>query len=194
MNDDRGELRRVERNVVRVVVLDAVNHVLLLQTRDLGNPTFGTSWELPGGGTESGETHVDAAVRELREGTGIKVEPARIGKPTWRRDVEYTYRGERRLQHELVVIVRLDEAAPDVEDSQRVDYESVDHFGYRWWAVDEIVCSDQQFYPAVCLRCCARSWPETRSQSRLSGGPEIAARRAGSGKLSKTVVSIQELG
>jgi 8-oxo-dGTP pyrophosphatase MutT (NUDIX family) len=55
MNDDRGELRRVERNVVRVVVLDAANHVLLLQTRDLGNPAFGTSWVLPGGGMEPGE-------------------------------------------------------------------------------------------------------------------------------------------
>ena len=42
MNDDRGELRRVERNVVRMVVLDTANHVLLLQTRDLCNQTFGT--------------------------------------------------------------------------------------------------------------------------------------------------------
>jgi 8-oxo-dGTP pyrophosphatase MutT (NUDIX family) len=147
MNNDRGELRRVERNVVRVVVLDAANRVLLLQTRDLGNPAFGTSWELPGGGMESGETYIEAAVRELREETGIKVEPAHVGIPTWRRDVEYTYRGERRLQHEVVVIVRLDEAAPNVEDSQRVDFESEDHFAYRWWAVDEIVCSDQRFYP-----------------------------------------------
>jgi 8-oxo-dGTP pyrophosphatase MutT (NUDIX family) len=143
----RGELRRVERNVVRVVVLDAANHVLLLQTRDLGNPAFGTSWELPGGGMEPGETYIEAAVRELREETGIKVEPAHVGIPTWRRDVEYTYRGERRLQHEVVVMIRLDEAAPNVEDSQRVDFESEDHFAYRWWAVDEIVCSDQRFYP-----------------------------------------------
>jgi hypothetical protein len=52
MNDNHGELRWVERNVIRMVVLDAGNHVLLLQTRDLGNPAFGTSWELPGGGME----------------------------------------------------------------------------------------------------------------------------------------------
>jgi len=111
-----------------VVVLDAANHVLLLQTRDLGNPAFGTSWELPGGGMESGETYVRAAVRELREETGIRVEPTFVGKPTWRRDVEYTYRGERRLQHELVTLVHLDQVAPEVGDSQRVDFESEDHF------------------------------------------------------------------
>jgi 8-oxo-dGTP pyrophosphatase MutT (NUDIX family) len=148
MNDDPGELRRVERNVVRVVVLDAANHVLLLQTRDLGNPAFGTSWELPGGGIEPGETYIEAVVRELREEAGIKVEPARVGKPTWRRDVECTYRGERRLQHELVIVVRLDETAPDVEDSQRVDFESEDHVAHQWWAVDEIVCSDQRSFLA----------------------------------------------
>jgi 8-oxo-dGTP pyrophosphatase MutT (NUDIX family) len=147
MNDNRNELRRVERNVIRMVVLDAGSHVLLLQTRDLGNPAFGTSWELPGGGMESGETYIDAAVRELHEETGISVEPTCVGKPTWRRDVEYTYRGERRLQHELVTIVRLDETAPDVEDSERVDFEIEDHFGHQWWAVEEIVCSDQRFYP-----------------------------------------------
>jgi hypothetical protein len=28
-----------------------------------------------------------------------------------------------------------------------VDFESQDHFGHRWWAVDEIACSDQRFYP-----------------------------------------------
>jgi 8-oxo-dGTP pyrophosphatase MutT (NUDIX family) len=147
MNEDRGELRRIERNVVRVVVLDAANQVLLLQTRDLGNPVFGTSWELPGGGMEPGETYIEAAVRELKEETGIRIEPAFVGEPTWRRDVEYTYRGERRLQHELVTLVRLDGVAPDIEDSQRVDFESEDHFGYRWWTVDEISCSDQRFYP-----------------------------------------------
>jgi 8-oxo-dGTP pyrophosphatase MutT (NUDIX family) len=147
MNNDRGELRRVERNVVRMVVLDTANHVLLLQTRDLGNPAFGTSWELPGGGMEPGETYIEAAVRELREETGIRVGPTCVGTPTWRRDVAYAYRGERRLQHELVTIVRLDEAAPEVEDSQRVDFESEDHFGHRWWAVEEIACSDQRFYP-----------------------------------------------
>ena len=142
-----SELLRVERNVIRVVVLDAANHVLLLQTRDLGNPAFGTSWELPGGGMEPGETYVEAAVRELREETGLGVEPACVGRPTWRRDVEYSYRGQRRLQHELVTLVRLDEIAPEIEDSQRVDFESEDHFGHRWWVVDEIAGSDERFYP-----------------------------------------------
>ena len=51
------------------------------------------------------------------------------------------------MQHELVTIVRLDETAPDVEDSKRVDFEIEDHLGHQWWAVEEIACSDQRFYP-----------------------------------------------
>jgi 8-oxo-dGTP pyrophosphatase MutT (NUDIX family) len=147
MNNGRDKVRRVERDVVRVVMVDADDRVLLLQTRDLGNPMFGTSWELPGGGIEPGETYIEAAVRELREETGIGVEPVWVGQATWRRDVEYTYRGGRRLQHELVTLVRLDKTAPEVRDSQRVDFEREDHFGHRWWAVNEVACSNERFYP-----------------------------------------------
>ena len=147
MGNDPDALPLIERMVVRLVVLDASNQVLLLQTRDLGNPTFGTSWELPGGGMEHGETFVDTAVRELREETGIGICPDSVGTPTWRRDVSYTYRGERRLQHERIAAVHLDEVAPVVESSQRVDFEGEDHFGFRWWRVEEIARSSERFYP-----------------------------------------------
>jgi 8-oxo-dGTP pyrophosphatase MutT (NUDIX family) len=147
MGNGQGDLPLVERKVVRLAVLDASNHVLLLQTRDLGNPAFGTSWELPGGGMADGETFVDTAIGELREETGIRICLDSVGTPTWRRDVSYTYRGERRLQHELIAAVHLHEVAPVVESSQRVDFEIEDHFGFRWWRVDDIVCSSERFYP-----------------------------------------------
>jgi 8-oxo-dGTP pyrophosphatase MutT (NUDIX family) len=137
----------IERSVVRLVVLDAGDRVLLLHTRDLSDPAFGTAWELPGGGIEDRETYVDAAVRELREETGLVISPDCVDRPRWRRDACYTYRGARRLQHEVVTAVRLSRTAPEVAGSQRVDFESEDHFGARWWTVDEIVSSDKRFYP-----------------------------------------------
>jgi 8-oxo-dGTP pyrophosphatase MutT (NUDIX family) len=145
--DGPNDLPLVERSVVRLVVLDSSNRVLLLQTRDLGNPAFGTSWELPGGGMEVGETYAHTAIRELREETGIVISLDSVCKPTWRRDVSYTYRGERRLQHELIAAVHLHRAGPVVEGSQRVDFESEDHFGFWWWEVDDIVRSSERFYP-----------------------------------------------
>ncbi len=77
-----GELQVIERNVVRMVVLDADEHLLLFHTHDPVNPDLGQWWELPGGGIEPEETYQQAAVRELREETGILVEPGQVGPAT----------------------------------------------------------------------------------------------------------------
>jgi 8-oxo-dGTP pyrophosphatase MutT (NUDIX family) len=140
-------LRFVERDVVRLVVLDANGRVLLLQSRDLGNPEFGTAWELPGGGLEPDESHADAAVRELHEETGIAITRDEVSAPTWRRDVRYVYRGMDRLQHERISVVRLQVAAPEIESSHLVDTERDDLFGSRWWNIEEIVGGSERFYP-----------------------------------------------
>lgn len=137
----------VERDVVRVVVRDADGLVLLFHTRDPTYPELGTWWELPGGGLEAGESHADAAGRELMEETGIRVDPASLALPTWRRDATYRYRGERRLQHERVLMARLTVPAPAVDGSGRVGYEDDDYVGYRWWRVDEVTGSRDRFYP-----------------------------------------------
>jgi 8-oxo-dGTP pyrophosphatase MutT (NUDIX family) len=137
----------VRRAVARLVVLDADGRILLLHTRDLGNPAFGTSWELPGGGLEPGETFAEAAIRELREETGIRITPDRVGEPTWQRDASYLYRGVRRVQHEMIAAVQLSRPAPEVLGIYRQDFEGTDHFGFRWWRMADIVTSPEWFYP-----------------------------------------------
>jgi 8-oxo-dGTP pyrophosphatase MutT (NUDIX family) len=137
----------VERRVVRLVVLDVRDRLLLFHTHDPENRGLGSWWELPGGGIEDGETYREAAVRELGEETGILVAPARIGAPTWRRRASFRHRGVRRLQDEVVVPVRLDTVGPAVDGSGRLAYEREDYFDFAWWPVPDVAVSAERFYP-----------------------------------------------
>jgi 8-oxo-dGTP pyrophosphatase MutT (NUDIX family) len=137
----------VERHAVRVLLLDARGDVLLLHTRDLSDENFGSAWELPGGGVEDGESFFAAVSREIVEETGIDLDEACLSAPTWRRDVLYTYRGERRLQHESIAVAQIPDLAPAVSTNQRVAFESEDHFEYRWWTPQDIVDSCERFFP-----------------------------------------------
>jgi 8-oxo-dGTP pyrophosphatase MutT (NUDIX family) len=133
------------RNVVRLVVLDSRERVLLVQAQDRGNPAFGTCWELPGGGIEPGESLAEAAIRELREETGVVI--ASVPAPTWERDVIYTYRGVRRRHHERICVVRLETDPATIETSGRTGFEVEDLGEVRWWSVSEVRASTEQFYP-----------------------------------------------
>lgn len=141
------DLPLVRRSAVRVVVVDPDDKVLLFHTRDPDHPDLGTWWELPGGGLDPGETYLAAAIRELREETGLAVTPAQVGPPTWKRRASFRHRQTRHLQDEVVVTVRLATPEPGIDGSSRLDYEKEDYFGFRWWPAAEVEASTQRFYP-----------------------------------------------
>lgn len=141
------DLPLTERSAVRVVVRDSEGRILLFLTRDVTEPEQGEWWELPGGGIDPGETHLDAAIRELREETGIVALPDQVGPPRWRRTATFRYRQARRLQHEVVVEVALDEGGPAIDEAGRLDYEKEDYTDFRWWPPAEVKSHTGRFYP-----------------------------------------------
>lgn len=147
MNELPRDLPVVERRAVRLVVRDRAGLILLFHTRDPEHPRLGAWWELPGGGIDPGETVAQTALRELREETGFVVTAGQLGPPSWRRRASFVHRQRRHVQDEVVLTVRLDADAPDVDGADRLDYEVEDYFGFRWWPVTEIVASRDRFYP-----------------------------------------------
>jgi 8-oxo-dGTP pyrophosphatase MutT (NUDIX family) len=136
----------MERDAVRVVLSDAGGRVLLFHavTSDVGPAGW---WELPGGGIDDGESYADAAVREVREETGLLLDPATLGPPSWRRDSTWRSRGLRRLQHEVVVVARVPGHRPAIRADGRTAYELEIYVDVRWWEVDDILASTDRFYP-----------------------------------------------
>jgi 8-oxo-dGTP pyrophosphatase MutT (NUDIX family) len=144
-----NDLPVVERDVVRLIVLDVEDRILLFRIREPLYPEEGTCWELPGGGIDAGETIVSAALRELREETGIDADPSDVGPPTWWRRVTFRHAGVRRLQNEVVVSVRLPIAGPPVDETGQLADEKEIYLGFRWWSVFEIEAATERFYPGT---------------------------------------------
>ena len=139
----------VERDAVRMIVLDTENRLLLFQIREPMHPEQGMCWELPGGGIDDGETYVSAALRELHEETGFRAEPDDVGEPLWRRRATFQHAGMRRLQDEVVVVVRVAGSGPSVDETKQLADEKATFQGYRWWSVSEIEASSKRFYPGT---------------------------------------------
>jgi 8-oxo-dGTP pyrophosphatase MutT (NUDIX family) len=136
----------LERDAVRVVLTDGSGRVLLFHVLTPDQAPDGW-WELPGGGLGQGESYLEAAIREIREETGLLLDPGKVSPPSWRRDSTWVSRGKRRLQHEVVVHARIAADQPAIIDGGRTPQEVEDFVTFRWWQVPEITGSRQRFYP-----------------------------------------------
>jgi 8-oxo-dGTP pyrophosphatase MutT (NUDIX family) len=136
----------LERSAVRVVLRDSGGRILLFRVVVSSRSPAGW-WELPGGGIDPGETYLEAAVREIREETGLVIAPAQVGRPHWRRSATWRARGIRRLQHEVVVEVSVPADRPEITDGGRTAEEIEDYVDSRWWEPADIVASAERFYP-----------------------------------------------
>ena len=75
------------RPSARLLITDPAGRVLLFRFVHKKGALAGQSyWATPGGGLEDGETFAQAAVRELREETGIQLES--VGEPVTRNEFE----------------------------------------------------------------------------------------------------------
>ena len=131
----------VRRFAARVVLLDPANRVLLFQWANRGK---GTSWwATPGGGLEEGERSRDAALRELREETGIQLQV--LEGPLWR--MSHFFRSGPDLMQQFETFF-LGHAPSDQVNTEGLDaFEAEIALGHRWWPIDEIETTSDAVYP-----------------------------------------------
>lgn len=138
----------LRRSAVRVVLTDSGGQVLLLCINEPLHPDFGSCWELPGGGIETGETLVEAAQRELYEETGLRLDAGSFSAPRWFRSVTFLHAGVRRIQDESIFHAAVGTLAPLVVPMALASDETDTHQGYRWWPPAEIAHASTRFFPS----------------------------------------------
>ena len=132
------------RQSTRVAVLDPDRRVLLIRARDPAPPHAETLL-LPGGAAEGDETLEEAAIRELREETGLDLQ--RVEGLLGTVDTEFELGGRRRLQREAVFYAHVDRRLIGRAVLTAGEEQAAELVEVGWWSVDDALSSGLPVYP-----------------------------------------------
>lgn len=134
------------RATARVLLHNDAGEVFMLLTHfdpEVGLPP---RWLTPGGGIDSGEDTKDAAVRELREETGIVLSPDQLGEPIFHRIGRWDWSDGNHHTYEDTIF-QLKVEGFEIDTSGWTQDEHRDVVVYRWWKPAELLASSEAVAP-----------------------------------------------
>jgi 8-oxo-dGTP pyrophosphatase MutT (NUDIX family) len=138
------------RTSARVVLLDDDGAVLLFCGSDPANQDGSAPrwWFTVGGAAQPRETLTEAAVRELAEETGLRVEPEDMVGPVWRRDAVIDFNGAVIRSEEMFFVHRTRRFEPSASGRTALERRYI--HGHRWCdetMIGELVAKGETVYP-----------------------------------------------
>ena len=138
------------RTSARVVLVDDDGAVLLFCGSDPASEDGSAPrwWFTVGGAAQPGETLTEAAVRELAEETGLRVEPSEMVGPVWRRDAVIDFNGSVIRSEEMFFVHRTRRFEPSASGRTALERRYI--HGHRWCdetMIGELVAKGETVYP-----------------------------------------------
>ena len=135
------------RPTARVLLVNELNEVFLIKTHfdpELGLPA---RWLTPGGGIDPGETAEQAAVRELKEETGLVISEGELGSAFLELSGQWDWSDEVHFQTytDTIFFLRTDDF--ELDNSGWTPDEHRDVLEWRWWSVTDLIASGESVGP-----------------------------------------------
>lgn len=123
----------MQRRSARVLPVDRDGRVLLLLGHDPARPSA-PYWFTIGGEVETGETLEEAAVREMHEETGVRVETSQLVGPLHRGTHRFSFAGVDYISDSTFYAVGVDDVTVTFDGLEEGEIGNI--VDAQWWAPD----------------------------------------------------------